>query len=407
VKQTSITRLIFDTVPELYEATAGPFPVQLAIPEEESSLFSAIPLSAELKTYIQSCVAIWEDLRPMTEGEITQIIEREWIQQKFAIAWLEQKTSIKTWPLILDHFQRLSRRTTENRMLSKTVVIEPGRSAGDSARLSDSGYFKVFDWLGSSSFTFFRTDEELGIKGLEAISLTDIKDLESYRFYPDMLHPVISTLSHPDAAVVHLSEKGGLLIAGRNGILASKRVGESWSIYDRDHVIESVGEVMRRQIGESQRADDPTCVACSLFQILFDISMKRHGGLIVLDHAKNLAQYVVKGIERIQGSPLNTIFTHSPFNGLEFSIPEVRKLVELSAVDGALILDLQGNLQQVGSMIISHPTALNHFGTRDAAAYSAARNGATALKVSADGPVSIFFTTPSLTSDEVHRFDFL
>jgi DNA integrity scanning protein DisA with diadenylate cyclase activity len=163
---------------------------------------------------------------------------------------------------------------------------------------------------------------------------------------------------------------------------------------------------MKRQLDTSACLTEPECVACSLFQILFDISMKRHGGLLILDDPSNINQYVGKGIERNSTSPLNVIFTHSAFSGLVYSIPEVRKLVELSSIDGALILDLHGNLLQVGSMIMSHPSTPNRFGMREAAAYSATKHGATAFKVSADGHMSMFFSTPRHTGTDVHQFDF-
>jgi len=407
MKRSSISRLIFETVPQIFEAEDGHHPVDLKIVGEEGAVFSVLPLSEDLRSYLRNAATIWADVQPMTDGQITQSIEREWIQQKFAVAWLEAKTGISNWPLILDYFRKLSRRTTENRQISKTVVIEPGEQVHRTANLADESYSKVFDWLGSTPMTYFRIDEKLGIKALEAVSLTEIKDLKGYRFYPDRLHPIISSLSDSKSIVAHLSEDRALLIADHEGVIASKRIGESWRIYDKEHLIASIAQVMERQMSETPLSEEPYCVACSLLQILFDISMKRQGGLIVLDHPENLARYVIKGIERDAQSPLNRIFTHSPFNGLEFSIPEVRKLVELSSVDGALILDLHGNLVQVGSMILSHPSVLSRFGTRDAAGFSAAKFGATAFKISADGKVTLFFTLPSRTGDEVHQFDLM
>jgi len=405
--ESSIRRLVFETIPQIYEASGGDNLVAIEIEGEKSAVFSVIPLSNDLNTYIQKAVSIWENLRPMMDGMPSQVIEREWVQQKFAVAWLEARTGITTWPLILDYFRRLGRRTVENQRNSKTLVIEPSEVAREATSLADEGYLKVFDWLGSSPATFYRVDERLGIKALEAISLTGLQDLKGYRFYPDLLHPVISNLREPNSIVVHLSEDRALMIASREGMIASKRDGETWIIYDKDHLIMSVAKIMERQLTETARSESPYCVACSIFQIIFDISMKRHGGLIVLDRPENLHRYIVKGIQRDFRSPLNRIFTHSPFNGLEFSIPEVRKLVELSSVDGALVLDLQGNLVQIGSMVIPHPSAVSHFGAREAAAYSAAQYGATSFKISADGEGAMFFTTPLITGDEVHRFELL
>jgi hypothetical protein len=286
------------------------------------------------------------------------------------------------------------------------LVIESGNASADAPHLTDENYFKVFDWLGAAHLTYFRVDEELRIKSLEAISLTDIAELTSYRFYPDFLHPIIDTIKHTDSVIVHVNVEGDILVANATGIIASNRKGR-WTIFDTDHLIQSVAKILDEKMGNEIKKNDPTCVACSLFQILFDVSFKRHGGLILIDHPANIPAYVVKGIERHEHSPLNTIFTHRAFDGLEFSVAEVRKLVELSSVDGALILDMQGNLLQIGSMIMSHPSAQNSFGARDTAAYSAAKNGATTFKISTDGEVSILFTVNSFTDGQVHRLDLI
>jgi len=413
----SISQLIFDTVPQLYEANAGKYPVDLRMAGESSRVYSLVPLTPALQDYLQQAEATWEELRPMTEGEISQIIEREWIQQKFVISWLERRTKVRAWGAVLDYVRRLSRRLTENNAMSKTLVILPdsaqvGNRNPNASRISDPAYFKVLDWLGNSPYTYFQVTEDLRILSFSAIgsnSPSSRKASEipaSFRFYPDFLHPVISNLPHPDAVVVHLAVNGSILVADQEGMIASKRSLESWTVFDIDHVLESMATILNRQIQESGCTTRPSFVACSLFQILFDISLKRHGGLLILDQRENLSRYVVKGIDRDSESPLMTLFTEKAFNGVDYSSADVRKLVELSSIDGALILDLYGNLLQIGSMIVSHPSTPNRFGMREAAAYSAAAHGATALKISADGHMSVFFTTPDCTFDQVHQFHF-
>lgn len=401
----SISRLIFDTIPQLYEAKEGRYPVDLKLKGETTRVWSLIPLSKDLQRYLDEATRTWEELRPMTEGDITQIIEREWIQQKFIISWLESQTKIKSWGKILDYSRRLSRRLTEQQLHAKTLVIEPGLDSVEAVKLNDEDFFKVFDWLGSSHHTYFRVDEDLNIRSYEAIpGGSHTKD--GFRFYPHILQPIIENLKTDDSVVIHISENAGIMIANRDGLLASKRTFDSWTIYDIDHVLESVAEIVKPKLKSQHCKAKPTNVACSLFQILFDVMDKRHGGLFILDKTENLPRYVIKGIEKSEDSPMKLLFNHSPTNELLYSVAEARKLVELSSVDGSVILDLHGNLLQFGSMIMAHPTAPNRFGTREAAGWSAAKYGATAFKISSDGDMSLFFTTPDITGDEVHRFDF-
>ena len=402
----SISRLIFDTVPQIYEETNGRYPVEIKINGEDVKVFSLLPLSANLKRYLEDSLKIWEEIRPMTEGEISQILEREWIQQKFVIAWLEAQSRISSWGRILDYARRLSRRLTEHQLQAKTLVIEPGNPNQGGVKISDEDFLKVFDWLGGSPFTYFSIDENLNIKSYEALPEVGDYSTHGFRFYPAFLHPVISNLKNPDSIVVHISENGGIMIANRDGLMASKRSLESWTIYDIDHVLNSISEILKPKLNENHCKSKPAFVARSLFQILFDIMTKMQGALVILDEPKNLPNYMIKGIEKDSDSPMSLIFNHAPSNELLYSIAEVRKLVELSSIDGAIVLDMHGNLIQVGSMVVAHPAAPNRFGTREAAGFSAAKNGATAFKISADGHMSLFFTTPAVSGNDVHRFDF-
>jgi hypothetical protein len=289
--------------------------------------------------------------------------------------------------------------------MAKTIVIDAGEDVNGGVKISDPDYLKVFDWLGSTSHTYFRVTENLRIKAYEALPAMDASET-GFRFYPDFLHPVISSLSDYQSVVVHISENGSIIVANKDGLVASKRALESWTVYDIDHVLESVAEVFKPHLSFNECTAGGNSVACSLFQILFDVMMKMQGALIIIDDLENLNNYLIKGIDRSSNSPLATVFSQSSTDELLYSASEVRKLVELSSIDGALVLDLHGTLQQIGSMVVAHPTTPNRFGTREAAGYSAAKNGATAFKVSADGHMSMFFTTEDLTGSEVHRFDF-
>ena len=402
----SISRLIFDTIPQLYQASAGKYPFDIQINRENVRAYSLIPLSPALVEYVRKSNAIWEELRPMTEGDISQILEREWIQQKFVVDWLQTHTQVKEWGLILDYARRLSRRLTESQLKAKTIVVEPSLSGATGIKLSDESYWKVFDQLGSTTHTFFRIDQNLNILGYHALSRTEDKSDSQFRFYPSFLHPVIKQLKSEDSVVVHISENGGIMIANSKGLVASKRVLDSWTVYDIEHVVGSVSEILKPQLEQNNCRSKPHGVVRSLFQILFDIMTKMNGGLVILDEPDRVDQYLMHGIAKGDNSTLNMIFEHEPCNELLFSNAESRKLVELSSVDGAIVLDLHGNLIQVGSMVMAHPTAPNRFGTREAAGYSVAKNGGTAFKISEDGHMSLFFTTPELTESEVHRFDF-
>ena len=68
------------------------------------------------------------------------------------------------------------------------------------------------------------------------------------------------------------------------------------------------------------------------------------------------------------------------------------RLLELANVDGALVFD-DDHLLAVGAILESHPSVGNQFGARVTAARSGYLWGACPVSVSADGDVTVYFTS--------------
>ncbi|WP_374030735.1 hypothetical protein [Bdellovibrio bacteriovorus] len=341
---------------------------------------------------------------------INHEIEHERVQQACVQIWLAQKTGISSWPKIFDYFAKAGKRTVENNRVTKTIVIDRNidASALQLLELDDPSISKVIDWLGSSTYSFLRVTESLKIIGYETVSYSSIQDPSSYLFIPGFVYPVSSQMSPGDTegrvpnVLVSTNQKGDIVISLRGSILASRRKGQ-WTIYDNRTLKNSI----RDCIGCGERIiGTPYGLACTLFQVLFDMSFKRHGGLIIVDRSvEDFNQYTFGGVRRGESQATDVLF---PLGSLDTTTPsaaDIRKLLELSSVDGAVLFTLDGHMQGFGAMIRSGNT--NTFGARTAAAKAAVEAGAVAFKVSSDGDISIYFKTRSTTSDTIHEIKFL
>lgn len=134
-----------------------------------------------------------------------------------------------------------------------------------------------------------------------------------------------------------------------------------------------------------------------LLRLLLNLAFDRQGALIFIpDNASELKEIIPDFDirKKVNGTLRNTV------NGLNISDKKQRKVIQSSAkVDGALIINNEGTVLDVACMI-GQPTdakleqvgleKLERFsGARSTAAWNASVYG-TAIKVSEDGPISIF-----------------
>jgi hypothetical protein len=127
-----------------------------------------------------------------------------------------------------------------------------------------------------------------------------------------------------------------------------------------------------------------------IYKSCLDASFARTGACIAVVAKENLPKVAkaVSAIDRIKGgssykSRLFSLSLDRSFDKIERPLRQ-----ELLALDGACILDYQGNILAVGA-IVTVPSGSANGGGRRAAAVALSALGV-AIKVSADGPISIF-----------------
>jgi hypothetical protein len=194
--------------------------------------------------------------------------------------------------------------------------------------------------------------------------------------------------------VAHLTPHGDLVIMDKTGVLATKRK-KKWRIYDAQSFTSSLAYCLGNG-----------AVAANLTEVVFDLSFRRQGALLVYDPEHTILQHVLNPESILPpfrqrsgnlvtsrecgqvliGRSVADIAVGNPAG----SIRRKRQLIELASIDGAVVFD-DTKLLAVGALIRSHFDAGNHSGARITAAKSAYLWGARPIAVSSDGDVTVHF----------------
>ncbi|MEW4108344.1 DNA integrity scanning protein DisA nucleotide-binding domain protein [Bacillus thuringiensis] len=157
----------------------------------------------------------------------------------------------------------------------------------------------------------------------------------------------------------------------------------------------------------------PYRVGCNLFEILFDLSYRRHGALIVVDTNNSYKEVITNHSSLLEsGSTLHKALS-GRINQVSLNEGDVTKvskqlILELASVDGALVLDNSGRVLAFGAIINSHKDANGEIGARSTAALSAHLYGLKVFKVSSDGEIVLYQHNNPLKGDmDLIRIKFL
>lgn len=386
--QTAL-RTVISLVPNWYVADCGPFKHILRAGEETVEFFSHRRLTPELNDLITHAR---EDLPRLLSVAVNlpSVTAVNYIQEHFAKVWLRLRSPDINWEKLLDYLSAVSDRTYENQRVSYNFVIGEGEG---SLSITDGRIQKIFDPLATSMHTFIKLNKDIEFAGYEEIRWEEIKDTQEYKFYPEFLQPIAGNL-RPSEYSVHQTLRGDLVIMNAAGMVAAKRKGR-WKLYDVNTFKNSIVDAIVDTV-EGTRTQDYR-VGCNLFEIMFDLSFKRHGALLVYDPNRRVLERVrnrgsiIAGQEADQAhSLLAPVIRGIQMCSRPHHSRKKRLLLEIASMDGA-VLFTPTEVLAFGAMIDQHENAGNETGARSTAARSALYWGGLPIKVSADGEISIYF----------------
>lgn len=387
---------IIEVVPQWYISDYGPNKFILSVNGQSITFFSHRPLTphlSDLLLYVKSNLLIWVSSLP----SFPSLSDVAKIKQNVALKWLQLCNNKINWQKVLAYSEELSFRTYENSPVTVNIVISEGTGLHD---LTDKSIQKIIDPLASGQQTYIKVDYDINFLDYEEILWSKINDTTEYKFNPEFLQPIVSILGAGDYSL-HLTSKGDVIIISRGGLLASCRKSQ-WHIYD----VATFKNCIHDIIGNYR-------VSCNLFEIVFDLSYKRHGALLVYDRNHSVISEVVNTDSIITaahgGTPdlARKILSNSIKSiRMEDSRHENRKkrlFLEIASLDGAVIFD-PNQILSFGSMIKTHPSAGSHYGARTTAAQSAYQYGGKAIKISSDGDITLLFKSKDIEDNECDAF---
>ncbi len=382
-RETFVASTLVRAVPHWYEADCGPHRHEVRFAGGGSHGFYSIsPLSPRLRALLDFAsdkATEWASAIP----EFPSRLNEGRIGQDLALFWLESLAPGVNWSKVLAYLQEVSYRTYEGTQVSLNLIIKPGRGRVD---LSAPGLQKVLDPLGSSDQVALVVDPELRYLDYLQIPWMDIPEQETLHFHPAFVQPFFSLLQPGEFAVM-VTEHGDILVVGTEGILASERFGR-WFVYDN----ESFRSVL-------SRASVGSWLPANLFQVVFDLSYRRRGALILHDSDGSLGEHVVneEAFLEAPGAPADSVqslLAHKvstiELRSRRVERGERRLLAEIAGVDGAVIVDNE-RVRAFGAILEPHPDAGGTGGARETAALSAFLWGASPVKISSDGDITTYF----------------
>lgn len=399
--EEKLLKTAIQMVPHWYEAECAPNRYSLCLSQMSLPFCTHRPLTPHLGDFKRRVEAVLPGIASAFATAPPPSLDGL-VQEALAIEWLRIVRPSVAWQEALTYFKSLENRTYENQRVSLNLILTDGEGQFS---ISDPGIQKVLDQLAGSPFTYIQVDRNLRYLDYHEIRWSQVVDSSSYKFHPEFLHPFHCVMGEQDLSI-HLTGGGDLLILNKEGLLAAKRKG-FWKIYDVRTFKNTLADVLIWYR-----------VACNLFEVIFDLSFKRHGALLVFDPDDNVIQHVAN-----KESILNSTRGGNPDQVRSMLAPKAaeiqlghreplhvkkRLLMELASIDGAVIFNQSGILA-FGAIIEPHASVQGVSGARTTAALLAFRWGGQPIKISSDGEITVYFKSsdPQTQNSCNARLDFL
>ncbi|MFD1872406.1 hypothetical protein [Hymenobacter bucti] len=284
---------------------------------------------------------------------------------------------------ILDGFENWSARTYEGRKPTFTIVVD-----FENKQVVDKQHPSILEVLTEDFFAPLSNSVESGVLISTQGAILDYVsflggELENNSYAPSRFMAV-ANYADKDRVCFSLTNNGEVLIFKNKKLFFSKRNG-GWSYYNHD-------STMRIMAGSS------TEVKRAMYETILDVSFARTGGCLAavpLAHEKSLikdggrsAESTIKADDLLaRPSSVKSRAISRLVQGRRFQDISRTMRKELVGIDGATILNYQGEILAVGAIIKISGGSTG--GGRLAATETLAPHG-TAIKISADGMVKAF-----------------
>lgn len=311
----------------------------------------------------------------------------EFIVARHVEAHHNLSTSVST---ILSALHTLSEQSYENKALTFGCIIDANSSGRKASAVFPKDYLqtKRYKALSDGFRTAYYISDTGGIANFIDLDRFTKKPLTEKNYYPDWAEPIART-SRKDRCGIVLSRQGDILIFDEGTLRFTYRYGH-WQYWNHTHLIN-----LLRDRARAQRVPPAILgrVVGAMYRAALDVSFRRSGGLFVVLHNRDSLHDIVKdgdAIDDRRRSPVDRDFDAVIQEHTIQSLPRA-VLVELAALDGAVVLANSGKVLAYGAVLQAKKSARlqGTEGSRTKAAIRASHYGL-AVKISADGDISVY-----------------
>lgn len=296
-------------------------------------------------------------------GELVRALPR-WVIARH----LKQETTLAA---ILEQLDSWSSETYEGRRITCALGLmqNPSNTGVMLSEYWSNSYAPV---LSNGYDTILEIGSDGQLAGLNCLAASGPSGFAPFRLSS------IADWSKEDGRLAATLNTQGEILLFKGGELRFARRAGKWT-----HVVHMNAVQIMNPYGSKE-------LRTEIYKSCLDASFARTGACIAVVAKENLPKVanIVSTIDRIKGgssykSRFLSLSLDRSFNKIERPLRQ-----ELLALDGACVLDYQGNILAVGA-IVTVPSGSPNGGGRRAAAVALSELGV-AIKVSADGPISIF-----------------
>jgi hypothetical protein len=286
---------------------------------------------------------------------------------------------------------RLSEQTYENRSLSFGCVIDSAQRDKAAGAQFPRDFLAVKKYKALSDG--YRTAYYISTNG-RMLNFLDLETSETQKLtyhnnFPDWAEPLARN-SRGARYGIALSRQGDILVFDGGNLRFTHRHGR-WQYWNHNHIVN-----LLRDRAKAPRVSPKIVsnVVGTVYVGALDVSFRRSGGLfVILRNRKNLRHIVRSGdaIGDAKRSNSDRDFDRILVGEKIQSLPLII-VVELAALDGAIVLSNKGELLAYGAIL--NPKKAGQLrgteGSRTKAAIGASHYGLT-IKVSSDGDIDVFY----------------
>ncbi|MBD2106770.1 hypothetical protein [Nodosilinea sp. FACHB-13] len=389
-KVETVLQTIIDTIPQWYLGTVGSQAYSLSYDSTTVHFCchrSLTPDLHKLYDFAEAQLPNWLSLMPTTPTP--SALGK--IREDLVLFWLSSQAPSVEWDKLLAYAEGLRFRTYENQPISLNLIVSSGVGTLD---ITQDSIQKIIDPLASSQNAFFRVDYSSRYINYEQVAWHETTEPSEYKFSPDFVQPFVSRLERNEFSF-HLTARHDILILNRSGMLAAYRKG-NWYIYSVYTFKNSITDIT----GNYR-------VGCNLFDLVFDLSYRRHGALLIYDPQHKVVDKIInKGSIIKPGatsdsarSMLRPAVYPIEMGNISYEKRKKRLLLEIAGIDGAVVFD-DKNVLAFGAMIATHDDAGDLAGARTTAARSAYLYEGIPVKISSDGDISMLFLSKNRAGEK-------